>query len=295
MSDNQSEKKSGPNRCQHEKTVISEFNNNDVFRENILSKIKPSSSNCEDNHMISFTSYKNKTNSNHKLTKDFEDIKIKHGGDKKPNAKTDVVVEDKNTKEIYKISIKKGKGRITSCKMSELAAFINLIWEDKIFKDNEVEAYLKQKIDLFLEMFTNKNITIGGEGKPNTISELKNTKDDPTVNEYLEIIESLNRLMCDIVRYDEKKNDSKFINALIYQLIRGEVKYGKDSIATADYYLQLDEKFKIINFMDIRKDGTDELHKFYKKIISEDLKNPVQFKSGGKKKDGTRDAWLRFL
>lgn len=288
-----SNKRNKTNKCNHEKEVREKFNNDDNnFKKDILKHLNITNPNSKDYSMYVLTDFNKNKKLHHKLTDEFKEVKMKYGGDKRPNAKTDVIIENKSTDECYKISIKKGDGRLTSCKMPELAAFFKLILDKNIFKSPEV---LKQKIDEILKRFPNENIIIGGEGKPNTIEVLKKTQADPKVNEYVEKTECLNKLFRDIIKYDKEHNDSKFINKLIYQLMTGEVKYGKDSIATADYYLQLTKDFKINNFMYIREDDTHELHEFYKKAIKCLEKKPFHFKSSCEKSDGTRTAWLRFL
>lgn len=208
--------------------------------------------------------------------------------------KTDIIIKD--SKKNIKISLKKNKGRVTSCGLNETTKLFNNVFNNGSYNDTKLYSNIQKIILNFPNM-------IYGDGKIKTSYEMtftkmkkmyKNNREEFKLNYPKEYkwfnktnikIKECNKLWNNIYT-----NNNNFIIDIIIETLTGKLKFG-NNIGCAEYLINLDKQLEIKDFIDMK--NRDKLKNYITKNVK--LKNLFQTKSSGNKNKTNRSIWVRFF
>ena len=263
----------------NEDNFINEFNNNEIYKNQILNELHL-------NKTDKWTAKKcNKINNyTVKHTEDWTKLKI---GTKERGSspKTDIVIHNENTKDNVTVSIKSGCGRPTSADGYETKAiFESIINENKQYRENYelyykvkklIECMLKEKLEksnLNMTEMKNKFLSTGCVGFD---------KEFEWYNKFNNSKKECNLIWKEIItKYPDFKLD------IIKECLTGNNKF-KTNIGKASYLINLKSSTstEIIGIIDLSNSNKD-LDNYCEKLGTS---NPFACKSSGS------TLWMRFL
>lgn len=199
-------------------------------------------------------------------------------GERKPNPKCDLIIED------IPFSIKSGEGRATSADAFECCALFNSVLNEYTPNDilyNNVNEIIKsmKNIKKFKSRFNKRDLEKNYKAQNNSLNEKE--------IEWYENYEN-NIIKCNKLWHESLEIDEDFCKKIIFECLRGYHKFGSN-IGRADYLIQTknSKSTEIELILDLRN-YNDEVDKYCSKIIKKN-KNPFACKSSKKK------LWSRFL
>ena len=206
-------------------------------------------------------------------------------GERKPNPKCDLIIED------IPFSIKSGEGRATSANEYETSALFKSVLNEYTPNDilsNNVNEIIKnmKEIREIKSLFNKGEIEENYNANNNSLNE----KEIEWYEKYLLKNTIINNLWHDLLEINED-----FYKKIIFECLRGYHKFGSN-IGRADYLIQTEnsKSTEIEVILDLRN-YNDEVDKYCSKIIKNN-KNPFRIKSGGKNKvTGITKIWYVFL
>jgi len=207
--------------------------------------------------------------------------------EKNHNPKTDICI--RSGENIIRISLKSGKGRLTSSDCYETnAIFLSVLETEKYNGETELKVKVNKIISLMKDI--GKKIPID---KNTTKKFLEQQIENGIENEDTEWLKKFNQNKIYIIDIwnNLEKNHSEYINDILYECIRGSHKFG-DTIGCADWCLvtgngkddvEIKEKFNLI-------ERSIELKDYCMGSLGPTT-SIFAWKSGGTGKQ----IWMRFL
>lgn len=217
---------------------------------------------------------------------------------KKCTSKTDLIIYCNEKK--YKISLKKNKGRFTSCGRDEFETLIrSVINNNSKYKNNII---LNRLSDDLIDNMPNMKINDGKleTAKENTFTKLKEYFETGSdydkecfinkyPNEYEWFIKTRKSVtICNSIYNDIYKYNYDFIEDIMTECLRGYYKFNNND-GTSDFLLIIDKNGNVSNLIDMNNDIIN-----LKEYIKNNTINlPFAIKSSSSNKKRTQ--WVRFL
>ena len=278
----------------NENKFIEHFNSDNLYRKNVLNMLGIY---YDENDYDKYNDYICEKPKKIKETSEWTNFKKGTKG-KKTTPKTDVVIKNKNNDYLKGISIKSGKGRITSGDAFETNALFRTVLNNSNKYKDDVELN-KLVDDLFNTMsgerynVNNKNITF------TYIISMKDGKIEPTTEEeinslqwYSEKIKEYEK--CNNIWKELREKYKDYCIDIIKEGFQGKYKFG-DNIGTADILLTLKgcttTIISVLHFVDelaFDKHANDVFN-------NAELKGNVFATKTASDKKGRRKFWTRFL
>ena len=263
----------------NENVVIDKFNNDIEYRKYFLNKIyKLNQLFIEPTQAIA---EKPKKELNYFLVNSERWNFLKKGTQEKyPSPKTDMCIRYGNN--VLCISIKTGKGRITSSDCYETTAILLSVWENKYYNNIEIKLIIDEIILLMktLGKYKPKNVNFT---KRKCMKELNNLDEDICWIRKLEET----RNICNFKWCELYNNHKEFVKDVLFECISGKYKFSENCGRAHILIVLKNTNISVLFNLEKR---THELDEYLNKCLPS--KNSIfACKSGGTGKE----MWLRFL
>lgn len=266
----------------NENSFIKEINNNMEYKKNILKRLDLNEEDYDNWEAIKPI----KDNGILLEHTDKWNIYKKGTGEKSPNPKSDILLLNKITRQIIPLSIKSGKGRLTSSDCYETCSiFMCILYSNEIYYNND---QLKYKVTKLIKIMKDikKLTTLPGYNytKLNKMESVENCELLPSI-EWIKLFNDKSKKINNIWK-ELLINYPEFVEDILFECTRGYHKFGENA-GHADYLIEL-KSSKSTNIIDIYdlKSKNIKIKKYLKKHGNGDV---FKIKSSGIK------LWCRFL
>lgn len=266
------------NAINNEKKIENDFNNNLAYNNNLCKLLSV----CESN--VTCTKVVKKNGFDVKHTNEWMNLK-KGTKETSASSKADICICNIKGNICESISIKSGKGRLTSSDCYETNAILKSVYN----KNYDIKLYnMIEEIITSMKMLGKKKPLYNNRNRTSIQKEMKNDstlKDDDTI-----WIDKLNYVenKCNEIWKLLKNNYPEYIKDVLFECVSGKYKFGENDgranwllITENSHTTKIDKLFKL----DRR---TEELDKYLWNNLPN---NPFKMKSGGTGKV----MWIRFL
>lgn len=274
-------KKNTITALKNENSFISKFNTDSEYKTYMLTNLNiPLEQGC-----VAKKPNKNQ-GFNLKHTSNWINFKI-GSKEKYPSPKTDVILKFGN--KVITISLKSGRGRVTSADFYETNAIFKTVLNSSIYKDEnmkKIKKYVKDITTSFLTIKLQNSRLNKTEMDRLFINESDKKKYDYEYIWYLQFIDSVSR--CNKFWKELKYEYPEFCDDIVIECLRGNNKFS-DNIGRADFLVCLEDSSStnVSNIIDLSK-KTPELINYCREVIRNN-RNPFAAKSSGK------TIWMRFF
>ena len=198
------------------------------------------------------------------------------------SSKTDIILNL-----IYNISLKSGKGRLTSADCYETSAILLSVWKNK-HQDNDDIKEIIDKIIYSMKHVGKHTPLSKHRSKTSICNEMKNCpllKDEDT--EWINKLEQ-HAAICNNLWKNLKDNHLEYVKDVLFECASGEYKFG-DNCGRANILLVTDNKSIKIKKIYSLENRTEELDEYFMYCLPSNC--IFASKSGGTGKQ----MWMRFL
>lgn len=246
-----SKKVSNKEALDNELSVIYNINDNPIYKKELLEYLLSIGISIQDELVAEKPL---KSNNYHiKYTEQWKNYKA-GTSETNPSSKTDIILNL-----IYNISLKSGKGRLTSADCYETSAILLSVWKNK-HQDNDKIKEIIDKIIYSMKHVGKHTPLFKHRSKTSICNEMKN---DPLLKD--EDTEWINKLeqqtvICNNLWKKIKDNHLEYVKDVLFECASGEYKFG-DNCGRAKILLVTDNKsikIKKIYSLEKRTEGLDD-------------------------------------